>query len=68
VQLVKGVPGMRIDLQHDCRAVLLNAAEHPKARKLLDTQLPPDEQDIFLGPLPMLPFDYRHEVNVAGDV
>jgi hypothetical protein len=63
VQLLKGSPDIDTELQHICRAVLLNTAEHPQARKILDRKLPPDEQAVFLGPLPVLPFEYRHEVN-----
>jgi hypothetical protein len=66
VQLLKGVPGMSANLQHECRAVLSNASEHPRARLLLDTQISPDEQEIFLGPLPILPFDYRYPIQVPG--
>ena len=62
VQLLKGVAGMGPDLQDDVRAVLINVAEHPGARNLLDKQLPPDQQEAFLGPLPQLPFDYRYHV------
>jgi hypothetical protein len=64
VQLLKGVPGIGINLQHECRAVLSNAAEHPRARLLLDSQISPDEQEIFLGPLPTFPCDYRHRIQL----
>jgi hypothetical protein len=59
VELLKGQPGMCVDIQHDCRAMLLNAVEHPVARKLLTIHLPPEQQEIFLGPLPVLPWRCR---------
>jgi len=46
----------------DCRAVLLNVAEHPEARKLLALHLPDCERERFLGALPLLPPDYRMSV------
>lgn len=66
VELLKGAPGMDTELQHVVRAVLINSAEHPEARKVLDRKLPPDEQSVFLGPLPVLPYDYRFNVTVHG--
>ena len=66
VQLLKGVPGIGTELQHICRAVLLNTAEHPQARKILDRKLPPSEQQVFLGPLPIMPFDFRYEVQAIA--
>lgn len=62
IQLLKGVKGMPVDLQHGCRAVLLNAAEHPVARKLITLSLPKAEQEVFLGPLPALSHDYKVHV------
>jgi hypothetical protein len=50
---------MPVDLQHGCRAVLVNAAEHPVARKLLTMRFPREEQIVFLGPLPPIPHDYQ---------
>lgn len=65
IQLLKGVPHMPVDLQHGCRAVLVNAAEHPVARKLLTMRLPPEEQIVFLGPLPPIPHDYQVHTSPA---
>eukprot|EP00892_Ulva_mutabilis_P003009 jgi/Ulvmu1/12709/UM095_0013.1 len=59
IELLKGVKDMPLHLQHGCRAVLLNAAEHPVARKLITLSLPKAEQDMFLGPLPALSHDYK---------
>ena len=59
IELLKGVKDMPLDLQHGCRAVLLNAAEHPVARKLITLTLPKSEQDVFLGPLPAISHDYQ---------
>jgi Armadillo/beta-catenin-like repeat len=58
IELLKGIQNMPVDVQHGCRAVLVNAAEHPVARKLLTIKLPPEEQTVFLGPLPLMPIDY----------
>lgn len=62
VSLLKGADGMATSVADGCRAVLLNAAESPEARKLLCEHLPPAEQNVFLGPLPTLPPDYRYQV------
>lgn len=61
VELLKGAAGA--ELQDTVRAVMLNVAEHPGARALLDQLMPAAEQEELLGQLPVLPFDYRHAVN-----
>ena len=65
-QLLKGCPGLTTSVAHDCRAVLLNAAEHPEARKVLATLISEGERDVLLGPLPLLPPDYRSTVTVPS--
>lgn len=64
MELLKSADALTPDVQRDCQAILANAAEHPAARALLDTQLPAGEQRAVLGDLPVLPFDYRHKVEI----